>query len=56
MKSSFTYVGIRVTNLQRSIDFYTKVLGMKVKGRGKIDQTKGETVGLESEKDVSFWN
>lgn len=51
MKSKFTYVGIRVTNLQRSIDFYTKVLGMRVKGRGKIDQTKGETVGLESEKD-----
>jgi len=51
MKSNFTYVGIRVTNLQRSIDFYTEVLGMKVKGRGKIDQTKGETVGLESEKD-----
>jgi lactoylglutathione lyase len=51
MKSKFTYAGIRVTNLQRSIDFYTKVLGMKVKGRGKIDQTKGETVGLESEKD-----
>jgi lactoylglutathione lyase len=51
MKSKFTYVGIRVTDLQRSIDFYTKVLGMTVKGRGKIDQTKGETVGLESEKD-----
>jgi lactoylglutathione lyase len=51
MKSKFTYAGIRVTNLQRSIDFYTKVLGMKVKGRSKIDQTKGETVGLESEKD-----
>jgi len=51
MKSKFTYVGIRVTDLQRSIDFYTKVLGMRVKGRGKIDQTKGETVGLESEKD-----
>jgi lactoylglutathione lyase len=51
MKSKFTYVGIRVTNLQRSIDFYTKVLGMKVKGRSRIDQTKGETVGLESEKD-----
>ena len=51
MKSKFTYAGIRVTNLQRSIDFYTKVLGMTVKGRGKIDQTKGETVGLESEKD-----
>ena len=51
MKSRFTYVGIRVTNLQKSIDFYTKVLGLKVKGRSKCDQTKGETVGLESEKD-----
>jgi len=51
MKSKFTYVGIRVTNLERSIDFYTKVLGMKVTGRGKVEQTKGETVGLQSEKD-----
>jgi lactoylglutathione lyase len=51
MKSKFAYVGIRVTNLERSVDFYTKVLGMQVKGRSKIDQTKGETVGLESEKD-----
>jgi lactoylglutathione lyase len=50
MKAKFTYVGIRVTNLQKSIDFYTKVLGMKVVGRGKVEQTKGETVGLESEK------
>ena len=51
MKSKFTYVGIRVTDLQRSIDFYTKILGMKVTGRGKIEQTKGETVGLQSEKE-----
>jgi lactoylglutathione lyase len=51
MKSRFTYVGIRVTDLQRSIDFYTKVLGMNVTGRGKVEQTKGETVGLKSEKD-----
>jgi lactoylglutathione lyase len=50
MKAKFTYVGIRVTNLQRSIDFYTKILGMKVTGRSKIKQTEGETVGLESEK------
>jgi len=50
MKSKFTYVGIRVTNLQRSTDFYTKLLGMKVVGRGKIEQTKGETVGLGSEE------
>jgi lactoylglutathione lyase len=51
MKSKFTYVGIRVTDLQRSIDFYTGVLGMQVTGRGKIEQTKGETVGLQNEKD-----
>lgn len=51
MKSHFTYVGIRVTDLQRSIDFYTKILGMTVSGRGKVEVTKGETVGLQSEKD-----
>jgi lactoylglutathione lyase len=50
MKAKFTYVGIRVTNLEKSIDFYTKLLGMKLVNRGKIDQTKGETVALESEK------
>lgn len=49
MKAKFTYVGIRVTNLQKSIDFYAKILGMKVAGRGKCEQTKGETVGLKSE-------
>ena len=51
MKSKFTYVGIRVTDLERSIDFYTNILGMKVSGRSKIEQTKGETVGLQTEKD-----
>jgi len=51
MKSKFTYVGIRVANLQKSIDFYTKILGMTVTGRGKNEQAKGETVGLQSEKD-----
>jgi lactoylglutathione lyase len=50
MKSKFAYVGIRVTNLQRSVDFYTKLLGMKVVGQGKIEQTKGDTVALGSEK------
>jgi lactoylglutathione lyase len=51
MKAKFVYVGIRVTNLQKSIDFYTKVLGMSVAGRGKCEKAKGETVGLKSEKD-----
>ncbi len=50
MKARFTYVGIRVTNLQKSIDFYTKLLGMKVVGRGKTEKTKGETVGLVSKE------
>jgi lactoylglutathione lyase len=50
MKAKFTYVGIRVTNLQKSIDFYTKLLGMKVTGRGRLEQTKGETVSLASEE------
>ncbi len=37
-------------DLDKSIEFYTKVLGMKVTGRGKIEKTKGETVGLQSEE------
>jgi methylmalonyl-CoA/ethylmalonyl-CoA epimerase len=49
VKAKFSYVGIRVRDPQTSIDFYTKVLGMKVKGRSKIEQTKGEAVSLESE-------
>ncbi len=51
MKTKFTYVGIRVKDLQKSIDFYTKVLGMQIVGRGKTEQTKGETVALHSEGD-----
>ena len=51
MKAEFTYVGIRVSNLQKSIDFYTKVLGMTLTGQGKFEQTKGETAGLQSGKD-----
>ena len=47
MTSKFTYVGIRVKDLEKSINFYTKLLGMNVKGRSKIEQTKGETVALE---------
>jgi methylmalonyl-CoA/ethylmalonyl-CoA epimerase len=48
MQSEFTYVGIRVKDLQRSIDFYTGVLGMRVAGRSKVEKTKGETVSLQS--------
>lgn len=51
MKAKLTYTGIRVKDLEKSISFYTKVLGMTVTGRSKQDQTKGETVGLVSEED-----
>ena len=50
MKAKFEYVGIRVTDVQKSIDFYTKLLGMKVVSRGKNEQTKGEYVAMQSEE------
>ena len=49
MKSRFFYVGIRVKDLQKSVDFYTKILGMKVVERFTVEQTNGEGVNLESE-------
>jgi lactoylglutathione lyase len=49
MKSKFTYVGIRVRDLEKSITFYTQLLGMHEKGRSTIQQTRGETVALETD-------
>lgn len=49
MKISFSYTGIRVKDLRESINFYTKVLGMKVVGRSKIAAAKGEVANLVSE-------
>ena len=49
MKAKLMYTGIRVKDLEKSIEFYTKLLGMKVTGRNKIEATKGEVVGLVSE-------
>ena len=49
MKVKFDYVGIRVKDLRRSIDFYSKVLGMKVVGHNRFEQTRGEIVDLVSE-------
>ncbi len=42
MKTKFVAVGIRVKDLQESVDFYVKLFGMKVVGRGKVGQTRGE--------------
>jgi lactoylglutathione lyase len=49
MKAKFTYVGIRVKNMKKSIDFYTKFLGMKDKGHSRIEVSKGDAAYLESE-------
>jgi methylmalonyl-CoA/ethylmalonyl-CoA epimerase len=46
---TFGYVGIRVKSLEESIRFYTEVLGMKLTGRTKVEQTKGEVASLVSE-------
>jgi lactoylglutathione lyase len=50
MKTEFATVGIRVKDLQKSVDFYVKLLGMKIVGKGKLKQTKGEWVELASKK------
>lgn len=49
MKAKFEYVGIRVKDLSKSIDFYTKLLEMKVVNRFRIEKTKGDIVNLQSE-------
>ena len=36
MNYRFYYTGIRVQNLNRSLDFYTKALGMKVANQGTM--------------------
>jgi lactoylglutathione lyase len=43
---SFTYAGIRVTDLERSLRFYRDGLGLREKGRGTMSHG-GTFVGLE---------
>jgi len=50
IKAEFATVGIRVKDLQKSVDFYVKLLGMRVVGRGSLKQTKGQWVELGSKK------
>lgn len=47
MKLQFTYTGIRVKDLDESLRFYTKVLGMKVTGKGRMPHG-GRFVHLKS--------
>jgi lactoylglutathione lyase len=48
LEAKFTYVGIRVKNMKKSIDFYTKFLGMRDKGHSRIEVAKGDVAFLES--------
>jgi len=49
MKTRFVYTGIRVKDMNESVEFYTSMLGMKLQRRFKINQTKGEIALLSSE-------
>ena len=43
----FVHTSIRTSNLERSIDFYTRFLGLKVVNRMEIPQTNAEIVFLQ---------
>lgn len=49
VKATFSYTGIRVKNLEESVAFYTRVLGMKEVDWSRIEGTKGRTASLVSE-------
>ncbi len=48
MKFKMVYTGIRVKDMDRSVRFYTEVLGMKLRGRAKNEAIQGEWAQLES--------
>lgn len=48
MKCQLVYTGIRVKDMDRSVRFYTDVLGMKLRARAKNDSIQGEWAQLES--------
>jgi len=44
----FRYTGIRVRDMDRSIEFYTRVLGMRAEWRQNIRETGGKIAVLKS--------
>ena len=46
MQSKFIYTGIQVSNLERSIAFYSKALGMKLLFKTSIKETGGRVAWL----------
>ena len=51
LEAKFTYVGIRVKNMTKSVEFYTKFLGMKDTGHSRIEVAKGDVAFLVSGDD-----
>ncbi len=48
MDLTFIYTGIRTEDLDRSVEFYTQVMGMRVLNRIKAPEHKGEFAVLKS--------
>jgi lactoylglutathione lyase len=47
MKATFVHASVRTSNMDRSIEFYTKLLGLKVVKRVEIPQNNAELVFLQ---------
>jgi lactoylglutathione lyase len=48
MQARFMYIGIRVKEITKSVEFYTGLFDMKEKDRSRIEETKGDVVSLTS--------
>ncbi len=48
MRFTFAYVGVQVRDLERSLVFYRDALGMVIRRREKVPETRGEWVELTS--------
>jgi lactoylglutathione lyase len=46
----FVHASIRTSNMEKSIDFYTRLLGLKVLSRQEVKQTNAEIVFLQDPK------
>ncbi|MCJ2532093.1 MAG: VOC family protein [Candidatus Thermoplasmatota archaeon] len=56
MKFTFAYTGIRTQDLDRSVSFYTDVLGLELLDRTEIPQNKGEfaSVGNDAKGQIEI--
>jgi len=47
MKNMFVHASIRTSNMEKSIDFYTRLLGLKLLSRREIKQNNAEIAFLQ---------